>query len=513
VVAIALHNVSKSFPGVRALANVTLSIFPRTIHGLVGENGSGKSTLMKLIGGSLVADSGSRIEINGVHLSRPKPADTIELGVAVIPQELQLVPELSLLENVFVGEYPHRGPFTDRRAMRREFAALCGQFGLQLDPDVRARNESVAHQTLIEIMRAVRRRARVLLMDEPTASLGSAERESLYSIVRSLQTDGLTIVFISHNLDEVLGLCDSISVLRDGVLAATGPASTWTKRDLVQHMLGEKDEGTLAPAILSSEPIGRRERSRIVTSASEALRVRNLGVAGRLRSVSFAVNAGEIVGLAGLVGSGRSTTLRALAGAESRVTGEIWLDGSPRKLPKTIRGALRQGIALLPEDRKSQGLVLERSAYDNVTLTDLRSVSRFLFVRRRTSIERTETLLRSLNFRGRIRTPVRLLSGGNQQKVVFAKWLHRRTRVFLVDEPTRGVDIGAKAEMLGMLRRVADEGSAVVFVSSEFEEVVAVADRVVMISDGASHGELRGTDITIPAIMSQLFRLSSSTTS
>jgi ABC-type sugar transport system ATPase subunit len=507
--ALLLENVTKTFPGVLALDRVSFEVAAGTVHGLVGQNGSGKSTLVGILGGRHAPDPATRIELFGEPLPYQKPWAIRQLGIAVIHQELMILPDLSAAENIFLGEYERVGPFVDRATMAAQFRSLSERFGVRIDPQTPAGRLSVAEQALIEIMREVRRETRVLLMDEPTATLGLAERERLYSVVRNLREHGTTIVFIAHDLDEVLQLSDAVTVFRDGKHVRTAARSEWTKRRLVDAMLGGAAGEELAAALAAELDKSAAGASTPAVDGPPLLSVRGLRVEGALGGVDLDVRAGEIVGIAGLVGSGRSTLVRAIAGAEQPAAGTLELDGKPVRWPRTVSAALRLGIALVPEDRKRQGLVLELPAYDNVAVSDFWSVARGGFLVPRILRRQAAALLEQVSFRGRIDAPARTLSGGNQQKVVFAKWLHRTPRVFLVDEPTRGVDVGAKREMLRVIRKLAAGGAGVVLISSELEEVAAAAHRVVLMSDGAIVGELRGAEITMDAILASLFRAGS----
>jgi ABC-type sugar transport system ATPase subunit len=511
VPALVAEQVCKTYPGVRALSNVSISVEPGEVRGLVGENGSGKSTFVKLLSGAVAPDPGSRIEFFGEPLPFGKPVATQRRGVATVHQELVVFPLLSVMENVFVGELPTTGPLISRRQMLREFGELCARLDLRFNPDTIAGELSVADQTMIELLRATRRKARLLLLDEPTASLGPVERERLYSLIDRLRRDwGLTIVYVSHDLDEVLRLTTSITVFRDGEHIASAPASEWTKRSMVAAMLGENRtlERVLADQNASRRTgagaqVGKRPKSR--SDHTPLLEARNVQIPAVLDDVSLRVYPGEILGIAGLVGAGRSELLKALAGALRTDRAELWIRGKRVRWPRTVRQALALGIALLPEERKTEGLVLGMSAWDNVISTDLRRVAWLSLIDNRRAKQRAGGLLQSLAFRGSMNGPVRALSGGNQQKVVLAKWLHRPPAIFLLDEPTRGIDVGAKAEILQVLRQLTSEGQAIIVVSSEFEEIVAVSDRVVLLAKGRVIGELEGEGITVHNILHRLF--------
>lgn len=505
----------KTYPGTQALKGVSLQLLRGEVRGLVGENGSGKSTLVGILAGKTVPDPGGRVDVAGRPLTFGDPRVPRGLGIAVIHQELLIVPGLSALENVFLGDLQHRGGFITRERMRREYAQLAESMHIEIDPAAPAGSLSVAQQTLLEMMRAIRRQARLLVMDEPTATLGPTEREKLYEIVGDLRARGVTCVLISHDLDEVLRLCDSVSVFKDGRHVRTDVRARWTKNELVAAMLSEeRAEEVVAAGGVEDDAVTSLRRAVGLSGTDgqapprrghELLSVRRVQ-AGKVAVEELRVHAGEIVGIAGLVGSGRSSLLRAMAGAMPKVSGDMRVRGAVVQWPRTVAEALEQGIALMPEDRKNHGLLLEMSAYDNVTMADLTSVARGGFLSRRRSTKRAAELLERVGFRGRIAEPVRNLSGGNQQKVMLAKWLHRGPQVLMIDEPTRGVDVGAKVEIMRILRDLADEGRGVIWVSSELEEVVSVSDRVVLMSDGRIAGELAPPHATLPAVLAGLFK-------
>ena len=510
---VVLEGVSKTFPGVKAVVDVSAELRRGEIRGVVGENGSGKSTLMRILAGDLVPDEGAKVTIDGAPLPFGSPIVAQELGVGLIPQELMIAEALSVLENVFMGDYPKRGMWVAWRRMRHEFDRLCEALDVSLDPSALAGELSVADLTMVEIMRATRREAKVLLMDEPTAALGHAEREKLYALVRRLAAQGQTIVFISHDLDEVLALTDTITVLRDGKHIATQSASAWTKRAVVERMVGEAGaalgfgEAPASTAVaVADEPAAAVAADVDESPQDVMLSVRALTVPGKLNGAAFEVRRGEILGIAGLVGSGRSTLLRALAGLVRDSHGELEVAGKPVKWPRSSRHALRLGIALVPEERRREGLVLGMPAYDNVTMSDLRSVASLGLLSKTRSVEGSQTPLEQVGYEGQPSTIVGTLSGGNQQKVLLARWLFAPPLVFLIDEPTRGIDVRAKEEVLAAIRGLADAGNAVLLVSSEFEEIVATADRVLLMArDGVIRGELPRERMTVDAILAEVF--------
>lgn len=544
--ALEVANVWKTFPGVTALAGVELRVENGAVHGLVGQNGSGKSTLIRILAGAERPDPGAEVELLGRQIDRFTPQIAQAAGVAVIYQELTIVPNLSAMENVFLERLPRKHGLVARRQMRSQFVELAGRLSLDVDPDARAGDLSVAHQTLVEVMRAVRKRAGLVIMDEVTASLGSDERDSLYRLIERLRAGKIAVVFVSHDLDEVLRICDHVSVLREGQLAGSRERSEWDKASLVQHMLGAEAAELLgAPLLAPSQrvqrplnarageldmapprgsrldmasrrsPRERREESAPADSASgeqqalraldTALRVVDMSIEGRLGPISLELRAGEVTGIAGLVGSGRSTLLRGLGGAIAVTSGEMLVDGRAVRWPKSVSSAIAQGIAFVPEDRKTDGIIPDMSVYDNVTISDLRAVSRYLTLANGRSLEGAKAALEGLAFRGLPTAPINTLSGGNQQKCLLARWLHRPMRILLLDEPTRGIDIAAKEEVLKTIAQIAAAGVAIALVSSELEELLAASDRLLTFTKRNRIEELPESEWTLEALLHRLF--------
>ena len=504
--ALVARGVSKTYPGVRALRDVNLVVEFQAIHGLVGENGSGKSTFVNVVSGAVAPDTGTEIELFGSSLPFGDPLAAQQQGIAHVHQELAIFPELSVLENVFVGGYRSRGALIDLPGMRAEFRSIISDIGIELNPNLAAGELAVADQTMVEIIRAVRRRVRLLIFDEPTASLGPPERERLYALVRRLNRDrDMTVIYISHDLDEVLHLTTAVTVFRDGEHILTQPTSEMSKHRMVDAMLGDRAR-KLAEAAEGASATGAADRHMHATTTFE---VSGVTVPGLLSDVSLIAREGEIVGIAGLVGAGRTTFLRALVGLEDVSSGEYKVLGKMYRWPRSVPEALMRGVALLPEDRKEDGLALDLSISDNVIQTNFRQVARMWMIRTREAIIRSKALLAQVGFRGQTSRAVRTLSGGNQQKVLLAKWLHHPPTVFLMDEPTRGIDVGAKAEILETLRALAENGATIIMVSSEFEELVVSCDRVVLMSRGSTVGELAGGKLTVEAILTRLFDVES----
>jgi ABC-type sugar transport system ATPase subunit len=509
--AVSFAGVAKEFGATRALSEIEFELAAGNVHAFVGENGAGKSTCLGILAGRVTPTRGE-VRLCGRELRYGDPRAARRAGVVAIYQELTIVPALSAQANVFLGQPLSRQGLLNERRMRARYVELCDELGVKAVADgVPAGSLSVAEQQLLEIMRARVADAEVILFDEPTASLALHERETLLSLMERLREAGLTIVFVSHNLDEVLAIADTVTVFRDGRITARGDRAQWDKSSLVHEMLGPEAGERVTHGLLEDAPTG--PRGPLPSRRSDAdplLRVEGLTVPEAIEGVDFEVRAGEVVGLGGLVGSGRTTLLRALSGLEPRATGTLWIDGRHTPIPHTVRQAHRLGIALLPEDRKSQGLVLQMDAMNNVALSCLESVARFGVLSRRRMARETASIASGFGFRGeRIGEVARNLSGGNQQKLLLARWRFDAPRLLLADEPTRGIDIGAKVEIIASLEAMAREGLGIVFVSSELEEVSAISHRVVVLNEGRRMGTLDrfDGDITPSRIMTTAFGL------
>jgi ABC-type sugar transport system ATPase subunit len=487
-----MRGISKVYPGVRALDHVSIDLFPGEVHALVGENGAGKSTLLKIACGAVAASRGD-LEVDGETVEFSHPLAARAAGVIAVHQELTIIPALSALANVFLGQEEAEWGVLRRREMLSKYSTLCDQLGVKLDPRSLAGRLSIADQQSLEIMRSLVADAKVLIFDEPTAALGPNERQALYEIVHRLRSRNVAVLFISHDLNEVLRLSDKITVLRDGMLVETRPKAGWSKDALVRAMLGEM-------LVALTHRDGRQPTGR------EVLRAEDVNVPGKVHGVSIRVEAGEIVGLAGLVGSGRSELLRAIAGVEPHSSGRLYVNGEVVGWPRRPQSALRHGIALAPEDRKAEGLCLSLPAFANVTLTAPWRASRYGLLTAGREVEVAQPVANRVALQaGALRRPARALSGGNQQKLVLAKWLETNVRVLLVDEPTRGVDVGAKAELFVALSSLAESGVAIVLVSSELEEVVDHSDRIFVLSRGTLIAELAGKTTTEQQVLKIIF--------
>jgi ribose transport system ATP-binding protein len=479
----------KRFPGVHALKCAGLVVRRGEIHGLVGENGAGKSTLIKIVTGAHRPDAGT-IEFAGSPVKFDGPIDALRAGVAAIYQEFNLIPGLTVRENLLLGREETRFGLIDATQERRRAEDVLRRLGGKVDPDARVRELDIAGQQIVEIARALLSDARLLIMDEPTATLAPRELDRLFGILGDLRRAGHGILFISHRLNEVRAVCDSVTVMRDGETLGTWPTSELAEDRLIELMVGR--------------PVGQAFPPRAGDLGAQVLRVEGLR-GGRIRTgISFAVHAGEVLGIAGLVGAGRTDLARLIFGADRAEGGTIILDGRPAAI-RSPRQAIRNGIALLTEDRKGQGLVLGLSARENFALPNLGRWSRLGWID-----AGTETLAFSRyvdSLRIRVAGPEQLarnLSGGNQQKLLIARWLEHDARVLLFDEPTRGIDVGAKHETYQLIRDLAARGKAIVMISSELPEVLGVSDRVLVMHEGRITGEIR--DVA-EATQEQLLRL------
>ena len=483
-----MRAISKRFPGVLALDRVGITLHPGEVLGLVGENGAGKSTLMKVLAGVWQPDEGDMV-LDGAPFAPRRPRDALDAGVVVIYQELSLVPDRSIADNVFLGHLPRGALGFVRRAMRdRNARALLARVGLDLPPQRPVRSLGIGAQQLVEIARALSRRARVIVMDEPTAPLSASEVGVLFRTIAALKAAGVGIVFISHHLEEVFEICDRVAVLRDGHAVETHPAAAWTRDSLVQAMVNRPITAMFPKASIAIGPA--------------LLEVEEVTVPGRVAGVGFAVRAGEIVGLGGLMGAGRTEVLKAIFGALPGATGRVRVAGKlvARRSP---RRAMAAGIAFVPEDRKAEALILPFSLRDNVALSTL---GRLAWLRAVLSSRRVSAAARQAVEALRIRTPgitqaVGGLSGGNQQKVVLARALQVRPRVFLLDEPTRGIDIGAKVEVYRLVGELAAKGAAVVIASSDMLELLGLCDRILVMRAGRLAGAVERAEFSQERVM------------
>jgi ABC-type sugar transport system ATPase subunit len=486
-----LQDVSKHFGGVQALEGISLEVSSGAVHALVGENGAGKSTLGKIIAGVVQHDAGSLL-VDGQQVSLRSPREALGHGIAMMAQELLIVSHLTVAQNVFLGVEPRSAGWVNRRSLRLRYEELAEQAGFALPADRLVGGMRVAEQQQVEIMRALARDARMIVMDEPSAALSGADVERLHQIIRSLAAQGRTVLLVSHFLREVLELADTVTVMRDGRIVRTAPATEETEASLIQGMLGRPLNAAYPP---------KAERP---ASAPVALAVRDL-VARGVDGVSFDLREGEILGLAGLVGAGRSEVARAIFGADKRLGGAVELSGEP--LPGTgPLTSLRRGLAMVPESRRDLGLLFSRSAVENVSLSSLAEHSRMGVVDRRSERAAARELLTRVSLtRATGESIVGTLSGGNQQKVLFARMLMCRPKVLIADEPTRGVDVGAKRAIYDLIVALAAEGTAVLLISSELEEVLGMAQRVLVMRRGCVAKELSTEEMSESAILAAAF--------
>jgi ABC-type sugar transport system ATPase subunit len=489
-----LRGIVKVYPGVNALKGVDLDVFKSEVHALVGENGAGKSTLLKIACGAIARTAGE-VDLDGHKVAFEHPSVARAAGVVAVYQELTIIPALSAMANVFLGREQRKWGFLRRHAMLKEYARLQQQLEVDINPDQPAGLLSIADQQSLEIMRGLAADAKILILDEPTASIGLHEREALYSSVRKLRSRGVAILLISHDLDEVLELSQHVTVLRDGQKAGSRPREQWTKQGLVYAMLGDRRASAIA--IQHKPPPKQQEK---------LLEVSNINVPGMIEGINLSIGRGEIVGLAGLVGSRRTELLRAIVGMEPGSSGKLRIKGKETKWPTGPRAARKLGIALAPEDRKHQGLVLSLASYANVTLPNPWKASQAGLLSSRREIARARPVTERLGLqKGALRREARTLSGGNQQKLVLAKWLGMNMDILLVDEPTRGVDVGAKRELFTVLDDLAKSGVGVVLVSSELEEVMDNSDRVLVMSRGRVIGEVEGRKTSKDEVIQMIF--------
>lgn len=480
VPALEVRGCSKSYPGVQALSDVSLTVRPGEVRGLVGQNGAGKSTLIKVVAGAVRADTGAVI-VEGNTL--PCSITTHRAaGIAVIYQDPGVVPALSACENVFLGDLPTRNGLVDSTAMRDQFLALCAELQVQIAPDTPAQNLSLGDRQLVEIMRALRAASTVLILDEPTSALPGHERARLFEVIKRVSGSGVAVVFISHDLDEVLGVCHSVTVLRDGAHVRTDQASAFSRDDLVTCMTGHRVAEVHRARIEHGEPV---------------VRVDHLTNHAGARDVSLEVRAGEILGLAGLLGSGRSEILRAIAGADRVQRGALSIDGRTVRWPTSVRESKRRGIHMVSEDRRELGLVGSETTTMNVALGGFDVQPWYRRVSQKVERRAQHSTLEKVGYPiGRENHPVRNLSGGNQQKVLLARLLALSPRVVLLDEPTAGIDVQASAQILTLIQQMAHEGAAVVVVMSDLKELLDVTHRVQVIRSGAVVGEFASAGTT-----------------
>ncbi len=494
-----MQGISKSFPGVKALDDVSLTVQRGEVVGLLGENGAGKSTLMKILSGAYLPNEGT-ITFDGQQVEITTPAKAQQLGIVTIYQEFTLVPSLTIAENVFMGREPTRAGLLSWGELRRQTQALMDRLGINLNPMREVRNLSVAEQQMVEIARALSMQSKLIIMDEPTSALSEHEVQQLLSIIRDLREQGISIIFITHHLEEALTICDRVTVLRDGRNVGTEAISAVTLDDIIRMMVGRSmTELFRRDTTLSAGAVALR-----VTDLSRARDPRNPSALA-LHNISFEVRQGEILGIAGLVGAGRSELARAIFGADKFDSGQIEIDGNPMTI-RNPRDAIRLGLGLVPEDRKQQALFLDLAIRENLSLAALKDML-FVggFVNRRAEQALVSQYHQALDIR--MSSPeqrVRNLSGGNQQKVVIARWLALQPKVLIVDEPTRGIDVAAKAEVHQLLDQLAANGIAVIMISSELSEILSMSDRIITIRGGRLTGVFTRAEASGETLMQKM---------
>ena len=481
--------VCKAYGGIPVLTGVEFTLRPSEVHVLLGENGAGKSTFTKILSGVTQPDSGA-ILLDGKSVVFATPAQAQNAGIALMHQEPLVFPELTVAENIFLGRQPTRGPFraVDWREMNRQAETLIVSLGVALDPRARMQGLSVAAQQMTEVARALSLHARVLIMDEPTAALTPGEVADLFRITRQLREQGAAIIFISHRLEEVFEIGDRITVLRDGAMVGTVAPQDTTRDEIIRMMVGR--------------PLAALFEKRDAEPGAVRLKVDGLTLPGRFADISFEVRAGEIVGMAGLVGAGRTEVAEAIFGVRSPAAGTVQLDGATVRL-KNPQQAVKSGLAYVPEDRQKHGLLLPLPIAQNITLPRLREFARMGWMQNRREQQAAETITARLQLRGarNVMQAVGELSGGNQQKVALAKWLLTPPKVLILDEPTRGIDIGAKAEVHRLMSELAQQGMAILMISSDLTEVLAMSDRIVVLREGHLTGRFARADATQERIM------------
>ncbi len=483
-----LCTITKEFPNVRALDNVSLEVYAGEILALIGENGAGKSTLLRILNGDYQPDSGE-VRFAGQALKFASPSDAHRVGVRVIYQEPEIVTGLSVAENLFIGELPRRfGRLVDWRRLYREAEAQLDQLGFANDISVDSLAEklSPAHRQLVEILRALKSGVKVLALDEPTSSLSDEEAMRLFEVVRRLKSSGVAIIYVSHRLREILHLADRVLILRDGQMVTTKPVKETNETEMMSLMVGR--------------PLSNIFNHRSYVRPEVVLRVEGL-TTPRLNNISFELHAGEVLGFAGLVGAGRTDVAKALFGAAPITAGKIEVEGAEIKIRRP-RDAMRAGIGYTPEDRKGEALLKVLSVRENVSLAMLRELSRMRFVNSRRENRLTTDIVEKLNVKTpSLRQEVGKLSGGNQQKVVLGRWLMRSPKVLILDEPTRGIDVGAKAEIYQLIASLAERGFGVLFISSELPEILGISDRIIVMQGGRITGEMPAAFATEEAIL------------
>ncbi|MGX2958418.1 sugar ABC transporter ATP-binding protein [Peribacillus sp. JNUCC 23] len=477
-----MKNITKHFGGVKALTDVSLNVEKGEIHALIGENGAGKSTLMKILAGAYQNDNG-QILINSKEAKITSPKDVINLGVSVIYQEFMLAPDLTVAENIFIDKLADSGMLINWKMLKKRAKEELKKLGFDdIDPDAKVGSLSVAYQQIVEISKCLARESNVLVFDEPTAVLTFSETQKLLSIINNLKNNGVSIIYISHRLEELLEISDHITVLKDGKYVDTVVTSSINKEELVSMMVGRE--------------ITQLFPERKTKIGKEILKVDNLSAGNLVKDVSFSIKSGEVVGFSGLVGSGRTEAMRAIFGVDKKKSGKVIYFGEEVNF-KDPKEAINKGFGLLPEDRKKQGLLLEQSIRMNTTIASMFKITKFGVINHNKEKEYVEDLLASIATKyGSMEDDVNSLSGGNQQKIALAKWLSADCKCLVFDEPTRGVDVGAKTEIYKIINQLAEEGVGVIVISSEMSEIIGMCDRAIVMRQGLIAGEVDKSGLT-----------------
>ncbi len=477
-----MKSINKFFPGVRALEGVDFDLEPGEVHLLMGENGAGKSTLLKIMSGAYLKDSGE-ISIKGHSVQIRSPKDSMQLGISIIYQELNLIPDMTVTQNIFLGdEIVNSVGFVNRKNSNEMAQQLLDKLGIQVDVTQPVKTLGIGLQQLIEIAKAVHRKADIIIMDEPTSALSNKEIEFLFRVIRNLTSQGVGIIYVSHRLEEVKIIGDRATVLRNGKFVCTVRIPEVELDELIRAMVGE-----------GVKPVNTRQK---LVKEQVLLDIRSFSKNPVLQNINLQVRKGEILGIAGLMGAGRTELLRAIFGADLHDEGEIYISGKRVEINNPLK-AVEHGIAYCPEDRKAHGLVLDQSVMINTTLTCLGKITRLSFVDKKQQKQICDRYTKDLNIKvSNPLGPVKYLSGGNQQKVVLAKWLATNAKIFLLDEPTRGIDVGTKREVLNLIRMLADQGAAIIIVDSEIPELIEISDRILVMRRGRVVGELNGEAVS-----------------
>lgn len=477
-----LRNIAKSFGGVAALKDVTFKVLPGEIHALMGENGAGKSTLMKILSGVHQKDKG-QIFIDGEEAHIKNTFDSKKLGIGIIYQEFSLVPDLSVAENIFLNRLGENGLWLKRKKLNQEAAKLIESIGFTIDPAVKVNSLSIAQQQVVEIAKALSENIKVLILDEPSAVLGPTEVLKLFDTLFKLKKDGVAIIYISHHLSEIFKIADRVTVIKDGTSSETLKVANTDKDTIIKMMLGRTLNAMFPP--------------RETAIGKEVLRVEDIGIAQKVKGVSLQVKEGEVLGIAGLVGSGRTETVRAIFAADKRSAGTVFIDEKKMDFGSPV-DAVKHGLGMVPEDRKLQGVILSLPVKENISLTNLKGISNKLgFISAAKETDNADSLIKKLAIKaqnGNLATGK--LSGGNQQKVVLAKWVNTNCKVMIIDEPTRGVDVGAKVEIYKLINDLSAQGVATIVISSETAELMGICDRILVMREGQIQGALNKIEFT-----------------